>query len=231
MILTGILFLGYGISLRLLESSQWYRILWFLAGGGLLLCGAVPSIPAWITVLSVLLAVFILLLIAVMSMLNLLTIRNGIGKTADVILVLGCKIGSRGFHFRAQAAANYLKQAPGAKVICCGGQGSDEPCTEAEQFAREIEAAGIAADRIMQEGKSSTTAENIRNSIPLIKDLSQPVGIVSSDYHLFRSTAVAKKLQIRQAFGIPSGTILFYVPDYMLREALACIKGVLVKEL
>ena len=166
-----------------------------------------------------------------MSMLNLLTIRNGIGKTADVILVLGCKIGSRRFHFRAQAAADYLKQAPGAKVICCGGPGSDEPCTEAEQFAREIEAAGIAADRIMQEGKSSTTAENIRNSIPLIKDLSRPVGIVSSDYHLFRSTAVAKKLQIRQAFGIPSGTVLFYVPDYMLREALACIKGVLVKEL
>lgn len=132
---------------------------------------------------------------------------------------------------RAQAAASYLRHMPDAKVICCGGQGSDEPCTEAEQFAREIKATGIAEERILQEGASVSTSGNIRNSLPMISNLKQPVGIVTSDYHLFRSVAIAKKQGLPNAFGIPSGSVWFYVPDYTLREALACIKGLLKKEL
>ena len=132
---------------------------------------------------------------------------------------------------RAQAAASYLRHMPDAKVICCGGQGSDEPCTEAEQFAREINEAGIEEERILQEGTSVSTVQNIRNSIPMIPDLNQPVGIVTSDYHVFRSVAIAKKQHLSQAFGIPSGSIWFYVPDYTLREVLACIKGILKREL
>ena len=231
MLLIGILFLGYGISLCILERIQWYRIVWFLVGGGLLLCAVVPGIPKWIRTIFVLAAIGILLLITCMSILNLFTIRNGMGKAADVILVLGCKIGSRGFHFRANAAADYLRSVPSASVICCGGQGSDEPCTEAEQFAREINEAGIEEERILQEGTSVSTVQNIRNSIPIIPDLNQPVGIVTSDYHLFRSVAIAKKQGLPNAFGIPSGSVWFYVPDYTLREALACIKGLMKKEL
>lgn len=231
MLIIGTLFLGYGISLCILERIQWYRIVWFLVGGGLLLCAVVPGIPEWIRTIFILAAIGILLLITCMSILNLFTIRNGMGKAADVILVLGCKIGSRGFHMRAQAAASYLRHMPDAKVICCGGQGSDEPCTEAEQFAREINEAGIEEERILQEGTSVSTVQNIRNSIPIIPDLNQPVGIVTSDYHVFRSVAIAKKQHLSQAFGIPSGSIWFYVPDYTFREVLACIKGLLKKEL
>ena len=43
-----------------------------------------------------------------------------------------------------------------------GGQGYNEPCTEAQAMADYMEAAGIEKDRLILEDESKTTEQNIK---------------------------------------------------------------------
>ena len=50
-------------------------------------------------------------------------------------------------------SGQYLLDHPETSVICSGGQGSDEPYSEAEAFARAIERKGVSEERILKDGK------------------------------------------------------------------------------
>ena len=233
MALFGVLMLGYGILLCLLESFRWYRLSWLICGAGLLLSSSIFPfhMPVFLVSLFQIMSVLIVIVIAVFHFLNIIALEERISDDASVIIVLGCKVGSRGFHFRSEATVKYLKENPRCVVICSGAQGSDEPCTEAEQFAREIEEAGIESRRIMQERESYSTKQNIENSRELIIIKDKPVGIVTSEYHMFRSLCIARTAGLNSAFGISAGSVAFYVPDYTLREAMAFVKGVVQGEI
>lgn len=71
-----------------------------------------------------------------------------------------------------------------------GGQGYNEPCTEAQAMADYMEAAGIE-DRLILEDESKTTEQNIKNSKKYIRD-GASVGIITSDFHMFRAMQITR---------------------------------------
>lgn len=149
----------------------------------------------------------------------------------DYVIVLGAGVygtePSPALQSRIDTAARYLQENPQTTVIVSGGQGPGEDISEAECMARELEKQGISADRIWLEPDSATTVQNIRNSFALIGDGEFSVGIVTSNFHVFRAvlTASAEAAAAREGTvrlcGIAAPFTGILLPHYMVRETLA----------
>ncbi|MBQ2681164.1 MAG: YdcF family protein, partial [Eggerthellaceae bacterium] len=79
-------------------------------------------------------------------------------------------------------------------------------------------------DRIIREDKSTNTSENIRNSMAFIDPANDRIAIVTNDYHLFRSMAIARKQGITHVSGIAAGATPWYLPNNMARESFGLAK-------
>lgn len=152
------------------------------------------------------------------------------------IVVLGAAVNgtepSRSLRERIQAAYNYLSNNPESVAILAGGQGKGEDITEAACMYRELTELGISPSRLYLEEQSTSTIENLRFSMDLIeKELGfrpNKVGIVSSEYHIFRAVQFAKSLDL-DAVGIPAKTTWFPLrANYYLREIVAVWKYLLL---
>ena len=84
---------------------------------------------------------------------------------------------------------------------------------------------GISAQRILKEDKSSSTEENIANSLEIIGenggDITGKIAIVSSEYHLYRA-----KYMAREQNAVPVGVAAHtsypaLMINYFIREAFA----------
>lgn len=150
----------------------------------------------------------------------------------DYIVVLGA--GVRGtvpsltLSERIGAAYDYLIAHPDTIAILCGGQGPGEEMTEAACMHRELTAMGIDGDRLLLEDRSTSTIENLQFALNIAEEATgiRPVeiGIVSSEYHLFRATRFAGDLNL-EPFGIPAKTTWFPLRlNYYLREIVAVWK-------
>ena len=150
----------------------------------------------------------------------------------DYIIVLGAGVNgskpSLSLQERIQAAYAYLTAHPNAIAVLSGGQGSGEDITEAACMYGELTAMGIDGSRLLLEEKSSSTMENLTFTMELLQAQSgsRParVGIVSSEYHLFRAGLFAKALGV-ESVGIPAKTTWVSLRlNYYLREVAAVWK-------
>ena len=131
----------------------------------------------------------------------------------DYLVVLGAKVRQDGpsvsLWDRIYETVSYLNAHPDTIAIVSGGQGEDEPITEAKSMHDELVKLGISEDRIWMEYKATSTDENLRYSLDLIEEKTgrrpQTLGVLSSEYHLFRASLMAKKLGI-EFVGIPAKT-------------------------
>ena len=105
-----------------------------------------------------------------------------------------------------------------------GGQGYNEPFTEAQGMYDYLTARGIAPERIRREENSTNTVENIRFSRQLLQPDETKIGIVTNDFHVYRSVAIAGKCGLADAVGIAAPSGRYYLPNNMLREAFGIIK-------
>ena len=101
----------------------------------------------------------------------------------DIIIVLGHRnrdgsIG-RTMDERIARACAYLRSHPHCHAVLSGGQG------EAAYLFSALTAAGIREDRLILEENSRNTWQNLKFSLPLTEGKS--VGILSSEFHLFRT--------------------------------------------
>lgn len=230
----GILFIGAGWCCRMLEKngslvSRLYRKFCKKAHRSV---GFRRNFPALIT--GALLVVFLLYFTAV-ELLVMTGIRSKGETGLDYLIVLGAGIygtePSAALRSRVDTAIRYLNENPDTVVIVSGGQGADEIISEAECMARLLSEAGIDASRIIKEEGSSTTVENLRYSYEIIgslhPDLSRTdekeiaIGVVTSNFHVFRAVTTAKAQGGYQICGIAApfaGTLL---PHYIVREFLA----------
>ena len=142
------------------------------------------------------------------------------------LIVLGCGVNgtvpSLSLQERINAAYTYLDAHPNTICVVSGGQGPGEDMTEAACMFRELTVMGIDPQRIWLEDRSTSTAENLRFSIEVIKEhagsIPTEVGIVSSEYHLFRASLMAEDLGLT-SHGIPATTgWLTLRINYFLRE-------------
>lgn len=145
---------------------------------------------------------------------------------AEYLVVLGAKVRDDGpsvsLWDRINAAADYLKAHEDTIAIVSGGQGEDEPITEAQCMHDELVKLGIDESRIWMEDKATSTDENMRFTLDLIEEKNgtrpEKLAILSSEYHLYRSSLMAKKLGI-EFVGVPAKTSrLSQLVNHAMRE-------------
>ncbi|NME62151.1 DUF218 domain-containing protein [Bifidobacterium thermophilum] len=158
-------------------------------------------------------------------------------RNLDYIIVLGAQVhqGSPSLvlRYRLDRAAEYLRANPDTTCIVSGGQGPNEPYAEARGMADYLEHdAGIDASRIIEEPDSTTTVENLRNSRMIIdrasntgsagSAASEPsIGIVTNDFHVFRSLHIAHDQGYTDVHGIAAGSPRDMLLNNMVRESFA----------
>ena len=175
----------------------------------------------WLILIPVLLciAIFITVEIAVLTGF----VSDIPEQDADYIIVLGAKVNpnapSLTLQKRINAAYDYLIAHPTTKVIASGGQGWDEPMSEAKCIADELIAMGISPDRIILEDQSTSTVENIRLSRELFEDSADlTVLVVTNDFHCIRASAIARRYLDAEVGHISADSVFFLLPHYMVRE-------------
>lgn len=149
-------------------------------------------------------------------------------KTAEFVVVLGAKVNPAGpsvsLWDRICAAFDYLDTHPDTIAVLSGGQGTDEPITEAECMYRELVALGIDPKRLWREEEATSTWENLQFSLDLIEEKTgtrpTSLGVLSSEYHLLRASLLAKKCGVTEFIGVPAKTSrLSQAINHFLREA------------
>lgn len=150
----------------------------------------------------------------------------------EYIVVLGAGVNgtvpSLSLQERIDAAYAYLTSHPQTVAILSGGQGPREEITEAACMFRELTELGIDPSRLLLEERSTSTIENLQFSMDVAENVTgqrpTAIGIVSSEYHLFRAGLFAKELGLASV-GIPAKTTWFSLRlNYYLREIVAVWK-------
>jgi hypothetical protein len=135
--------------------------------------------------------------------------RNADYAYADGVLLLVAMEEREWYIYTTGDAYDYLTEHPDAVAIVTGGKGPDEPITEAECMYDHLTAMGIAADRVWMEPNATSTWENLNFSLDLIEEKTgqrpEKIGLLSSEYHLFRAKLFAKECGV-EAAGIPAHT-------------------------
>lgn len=154
---------------------------------------------------------------------------------ADYCIILGAQWKEHGPSYvlqkRLDAAVGYLEQNEGTKVIVSGGQGSNEPITEAEGMKQYLIAKGIEENRIICEEKSTNTYENLANSSAYLDIKSDRVVLVTNNFHVFRACGIARKYGYEHLEGLSAGSYPAMLPNNLLREFLGVIKDTYVGNL
>ena len=148
--------------------------------------------------------------------------------TKAYAVVLGAKVKGNGepslsLQYRLETAIAYLEQYPHVTVIVSGGQGKEEPVSEAERMYTYLLEAGIAEERIIQEDASTSTFENLSLSKALLPEGETAVTIISSDFHLTRAQYLAEKLDL-EVDVVPAQTPKSVEEKLRLRERAALLK-------
>ena len=141
-----------------------------------------------------------LLLVAVTEVFILRGSFGDPDKSCDYVVVLGCHVRPNGPSLtlldRINAAYDYLTEHPDVIAVVSGGQGFDEPMSEAQCIYEHLVERGIDPDRVWIEDKATSTWENLNFSLDMIRERTgtrpDTLGIISSEYHLFRAGLQAK---------------------------------------
>ena len=145
----------------------------------------------------------------------------------DYLVVLGAGVHgntpSLSLRNRIDTAYDYLTEHPDVVAVLSGGQGEGENITEAQCMYSELTARGIDPQRLILEEKATSTWENLRYSLDLVEERTgtrpEKIGVLSSEYHLFRASLFAKECHVGFV-GIPAKTTKVSLRiNYFLREA------------
>lgn len=157
---------------------------------------------------------------------------------ADYIIILGARVygdtPSKTLNARINVAYEYLRNNPDTIAICSGGQGDDENISEAYAISRELTAMGISPDRIILEDKSTSTWENLIFSSEYISGFNSgasSVIIVTSDFHTFRTSLLAKRCGYSDIDTLSADEFLWTTPAYYVREFFALVAELLVNRI
>lgn len=190
----------------------------------------------WLKVLATFLAAGILCFAALEGII-LAGSRTHIEGEPKVMIVLGCQVKPWGpselLLDRLDTALEYLEGRDDVRVIVSGGQGKDEPTTEAAAMRDYLVKNGIDESRIWLEDKSHNTHQNLVYSFDLMRekgeDLSAPYIIVSNGFHLSRAVLLANRMDSgaeTYTLAAPSSHIPSRIKMY-IREPLALVKSFL----
>jgi len=151
--------------------------------------------------------------------------------TNDYVIVLGARVKkdslSLSLQYRLDAALQYANEYPHVTLILSGGQGPDEPMSEAEAMRRFLTKNGIDEDRLILEEKSTSTYENILFSKKLLPSEIHTITIITSDYHLARARKIAASLGL-ESDAVSAETPTVVAAKLTVRERVALVKTYIV---
>ena len=172
--------------------------------------------PALAGIVTRIFTVFLMLGLLVVGITEAVIIHASFGdpkEQVEYMVVLGAKVNADGpsvsLWDRICGAYEYLEEHPDVIAVVSGGQGTDEPITEAECMYRELVMLGIDPKRIWIEDEATSTWENMQFTLNLIEEKTgqrpMKLGVLSSEYHLFRASLFAKACNV-EFVGIPART-------------------------
>lgn len=225
---------GYCYLIFSIKSGTRFYLIW--AAGGFFFLGLalflhfhlwdkVPSVLQKIIVAGV---IFGILLFVVVEGLIISHYSEKGEENLDYIIVLGAQIKEKGpsaaLKFRLDEAYDYLIENEDTVCIVSGGQGPNEPCTEAQGMYEYLVEKGIEPERIIMEDKSTDTSENIMFSSKFLDKENDRVGIVTNNFHVFRGVHLAKHLGIENVCGISARSNVYFQLNNMVREFFGIMK-------
>ena len=139
-------------------------------------------------------------------------------------------------------------------LVLSGGQGEDEPVSEAAAMRDYLVFNGVSERQLILETRSFSTVENIAYSRIAIEEdqaerkarharsdiIMEPgtyeeisdkpirIGVLTSDFHVFRAEQIAKKWGIPDIYGISSESDPVLLVHFCVRECAAILKDKLV---
>ena len=150
--------------------------------------------------------------------------------SADCIIVLGAKVRpdrqpSTALLKRLEKALECYESGLAPVIIVCGAQGTDEPCTEAEAMKEWLVERGVPADAVIEEGKSTSTEENLANAKAIMEERGMSTCIVTTNaYHLTRAMWIAEDTGLdAQGAAAQNNITLFTRTKLRLREAISWV--------
>lgn len=150
--------------------------------------------------------------------------RKRTARPSDCIIVLGARVWPSGrmsnsLRYRCESALEAWKSGIAENIIVTGGQGSDEPMTEASAMRAYFIENGVPEENVFAEETSTNTIENFRNAKKIMDERGWTTAAVSTnDYHVQRSLWIAKDAGI-EACGIAARS-----PDKPSSKAVARLR-------
>lgn len=234
LIVIGIACAVYGVSVMMIGSGTWFFAVWYALGAAFIAVGVAVQMGWWHVLPTVVkrgieIIAAVGLCVVLVTQVFIFKDFNDTGEAdLDYLIVLGAQVHEWGpstvLAYRLDAAYDYLMENEGTICIVSGGQGFNEHVAEAPVMADYLIQRGIPAERIMQEAHSLNTTQNIANCKELFDSEHDRVGIVTNNFHLFRSLSIARKAGIKNVSGIAAYSTPGYLPNNLLRESFGIVK-------
>lgn len=242
------------------EHGTKFFLVWGVLGAGLMGLGCLIGryrlldyLPEWIKISVTVLAAAGILLFLIIEGLILSKFWSKPPDGADYCIILGAQIKENGpsevLRRRLDAAITYLQANEGTKVIVSGGQGANEPMSEAQGMYEYLVSAGVEESRILLEDQSLNTHGNLAFSAKLL-DMEEErsmeencsieeghsrktdtIVVVTNNFHVFRALGIAKKMGYEKVYGLATDSYPGMLPNNMMREFLGVVKDFLVGNL
>lgn len=203
---------------------------------------------AVVTVAAAMFVVFVL--IEILMGINIISLRK---QSADYVVVLGSQVHGKTMNktlmYRLDRAFEYSKVHPNTIFVLSGGQCPGEEVSEASLMYNYLKEKGVPEHQMMREERSTNTYENMIYSksmidnrevnrrawiknlmaqsgylVPPDEEVTIRVGIVTSNFHIFRAKSIAKEIGIENVTGISAKTDPILFPHFCMRECFAILK-------
>jgi len=216
------------------------------------------KLPLWMPVSAVTLMIASLVIFCVVEVFVFLGAASSDVANLDYVIVLGAKVKEEGISNslkqRLDKAIEYSQDNPGTVLILSGGQGEDEPRSEAQVMYDYLVYNGVPKEQLVLENVSTSTVENIAYSKVLIDHMEEErtagnvkgpgasapgpyihvedkplqIGVLTSNFHVYRARKIAEKWGLKGIYGISakSDPILFL--HLCVRECAAILKDKLM---
>lgn len=227
-------------------------IVFALLGAGVFACGRLSwRIPPWVpvsawTVLGAIAVVFVV----TEALIGWKALFSP-ARATEYLIVLGAEVRgeepSNSLRKRLDKAIEYVEEYPNTVLVLSGGRGPGEEISEARVMFDYLSYNGVSAANMLIEDQSSDTVENIAFSRRVIERqeynkamaaqaLLQDnyrrrsendrvrVGVLTSNYHLFRAEAIARKQGIVNPVGVAAPGDRVLALHLWVREGLAVLK-------
>lgn len=154
----------------------------------------------------------------------------------QVMVILGCQVKPWGpsvlLQDRLDKALDYLEDHPDLIIVVSGGQGPDEPVSEARCMYDYLTEHGVDGAQIIMEDQSHNTVENLRYTMDLLAeagyDTTADMVVVSNGFHLTRVRMLWSRVcggdYNLSTLAAPSSHVPSRLKMY-IREPLALVKS------